>query len=125
MRSKPPEIAIIDDDSSFREALAGLVDSFGFISVPFESAIAFIASNRVADFACIITDVQMPQMDGLELQKWLGVQGHRMALIFVTAVLSGEIQSRAMDAGAAGFLGKPFDRESLLLHLRAAIASGA
>lgn len=121
VRPKPPEIAIIDDDVSFRESLVGLVDSFGFISVPFVSAIEFIASDRIADFACIITDVQMPHMDGLELQKWLGVKGHQLALIFVTAVPSDEIRSKAMDAGAIGFLGKPFDLEFLLLHLRAAI----
>ena len=123
VRPKPPEIAIIDDDVSFREALVGLVDSFGFISVPFVSAIEFIASDRIADFACIITDVQMPHMDGLELQQWLGVKGHQLALIFVTAVPSDEIRSKAMDAGAIGFLGKPFDREFLLLHLRTAIES--
>lgn len=124
VKPKPPEIAIIDDDVSFREALVGLVNSFGFVSVPFASAIDFIASGRVADFACIITDVQMPHMDGLELQKWLGVKGHqKIALIFVTGAPSGELRSKAMDAGALGFLGKPFDRECLLLHLRAAIES--
>lgn len=122
-RPKPPEIAIIDNDISFREALVGLVDSFGFSSVPFESAIEFIAFDRVPNFACIITDVQMPHMDGLELQRWLGVEGHRIALIFVTAVPSDEIRSKAMDAGAIGFFGKPFDQECLLLHLRTAIAS--
>jgi FixJ family two-component response regulator len=108
-----PLISIIDDDESVRFAIEDLACSLGFAACAFESAQDFLQSPHVAATACLITDVQMPGMNGLELQSDLLAQGHRMPIIFITAFPEKTIQARALAAGAVAFLEKPFDGCSL------------
>jgi FixJ family two-component response regulator len=107
-------ISIVDDDESVRETLKGLVRSFGLKASAFASAEEFLESNRLQETACLITDVQMQGMTGVELQTLLLNQGHDMPIIFMTAFPEERIRRRALNAGAFGFLGKPFDEKSLI-----------
>jgi FixJ family two-component response regulator len=107
-------ISIVDDDKSVREAAKLLVKSLGYATATFESAEAFLASGRLSDTACLITDVQMPGMSGVDLQSHLTENGHDLPVIFVTAYPEASIRARAMNAGAFGFLSKPFSEDSLI-----------
>jgi FixJ family two-component response regulator len=116
-------ISIVDDDESVRETLKGLVRSFGLKASAFASAEEFLESNRLQETACLITDVQMQGMTGVELQTLLLNQGHDMPIIFMTAFPEERIRRRALNAGAFGFLGKPFDEKSLIDCLDRALES--
>jgi FixJ family two-component response regulator len=120
---KVPMISIVDDDESVRETLKGLVRSFGLNASAFASAEEFLESNRLQDTACLITDVQMQGMSGVDLQTLLLNQGHDMPIIFMTAFPEERIRTRALNAGAFGFLGKPFDERSLIDCLDRALES--
>ena len=109
-----PVISIVDDDESVREATKGLVRSLGYGAATFASAEEFLGSERVLDTSCLITDVQMPGLSGVELQSRLLADGHRMPIIFITAYPEERIRARAVEAGASGFFSKPFDEESLI-----------
>jgi FixJ family two-component response regulator len=108
-----PLISIVDDDASVRCAIEDLACSLGFAARAFESAQDFLRSPHIGDTSCLITDVQMPGMNGLELQRELLAQGRRMPIIFITAFPEKTIQARAEAAGAVAFLEKPFDGCSL------------
>jgi FixJ family two-component response regulator len=112
--AKNAMISIVDDDKSVREAAKLLVKSLGYATATFESAEAFLASGRLSDTACLITDVQMPGMSGVDLQSHLTENGHDLPVIFVTAYPEASIRARAMNAGAFGFLSKPFSEDSLI-----------
>lgn len=114
-------IAIIDDDESVREATRGLVRSLGFNTATFASANDFLQSNRVSEAACLIADVQMPGLSGVELQSLLIAQGNRTPIIFITAYPEERIRTRVLNAGAVGFLAKPFDDKCLIDCLAAAL----
>jgi FixJ family two-component response regulator len=114
MTLKAAVISIVDDDYSVREATSCLVRSLGYAAAAFASAEEFLRSERVHDTSCLITDVQMPGLDGLELQRRLIQDGHRMPVIFITAFPEEKIRTRALEAGAYGFLKKPFDDQSLI-----------
>ena len=120
---KVPLIAIVDDDESFRRATSSLIRSLGYGVEPFASAEAFLESDRVSDTDCLITDVQMPGMTGIELQSKLIAQGSRLPVIFVTAFPETEARGRALAAGAVGFLGKPFSDQKLIHCLNAALSA--
>src|ERR1700751_938637 len=105
-------ISIVDDDDCVREAIGDLVQSLGHETATFESAEDFLESGRVADTSCLITDVQMPGLNGLELQSQLRADGHRTPVIFVTAFPEDKNRKRAMNGGAVGFLSKPFDENA-------------
>ena len=107
--SRVPSISIIDDDASVRVATSRLVRSLGYAAHTFESADGFLQSPRVNDTTCVITDVQMPGMSGIELQNLLIAQGRSVPMIFITAFPEESIRSRALNAGAVCFLSKPFD----------------
>jgi FixJ family two-component response regulator len=107
-------ISIVDDDASVREATKGLVRSLGYRAATFGSAEEFLGSERLHDTACLITDVQMPGLSGVELQSRLIEDGHRMPVIFLTAFPEDRVRDRALGAGAYGFLSKPFDEENLI-----------
>jgi FixJ family two-component response regulator len=107
-------ISIVDDDESIRNAVKALIRSMGYATATFASAEEFLQSGRLHDTACIITDVQMPGMSGIDLQDHLTTSGHRVPVIFVTAFPDESIRERAMEAGACGFLSKPFREESLI-----------
>lgn len=118
---KEPLISIVDDDISFREALAGLLHSFGYSIATFESGPDFLVSDRRYTTACLILDIQMPRMSGLDLQAKLVEQGQATPVIFVTSRADVHTLSRAMDAGAIAVLCKPFDHGQLLTYVRMAV----
>lgn len=112
--SKAPVISIVDDDESVREATKGLVRSLGYATATFASAEEYLRSDRVRDTSCLITDVQMPGMTGVELQDRLIASGKRTPVIFVTAFPEENIRARVLEAGAFGYLSKPFNDECLI-----------
>jgi FixJ family two-component response regulator len=114
-------ISIVDDDKSVREAAKTLVRSLGYKTATFASAEEFLESGRLRDTACLITDVQMPGMSGVDLQSHLMANGHCTPVIFVTAYPEENVRERAMVAGAFGFLSKPFSEESLIACLDRAL----
>ena len=107
-------IAVIDDDRGFREALEGLIISLGYSAVTFECAQAFLASPERHTVACIILDVRMPGMDGLELQAKLKGEPPTPPIVFVSSYVDEWVRERAIDAGAVGFFGKPVDHTALI-----------
>ena len=121
-----PVISIIDDDASVRVATDRLVRSLGYIAHTFASAEEFLASSQANDTCCMIADVQMPGMSGIELQSHLLAQGRRLPIIFITAFPEESARTKALNAGAVCFLTKPFDGPTLVRHLDAVLqgASG-
>ena len=117
-------ISIVDDDPSVREATKGLVRSLGYGAAAFASAEDFLQSDQVNDTACLITDVQMPGLSGVELQSRLIAQGNCTPIIFITAFPEQRIRTRALEAGAVGFLSKPFDEDRLIEYIHAALNGG-
>jgi FixJ family two-component response regulator len=107
--SKVRIVSIIDDHASAHVAIEGLVRSLGFVACAFQSAEDFLRSPRANETSCLITDVQMPGMNGVELQSHLVGQGCRLPIIFITAFPEHSIRKRAEAAGALAFLEKPFD----------------
>jgi FixJ family two-component response regulator len=120
---KVPVISIVDDDESVREVTTGLVRSFGYVAAPFASAEEFLQSDCVRDTSCLISDVQMSGLSGVELQDRLNAAGHRVPIIFITAFPEERIRSRVLKAGACGFLTKPFSDDSLFECLDIALKS--
>ena len=123
--SKGPVISIVEDDAAVRAATENLVKSVGFGVYTFASAEEFLRSNRVAETACLISDVQMPNMSGVELQASLANRGFRIPTIFMTAFPDESVRRRAMDAGAVGFLHKPFNGKALIQFIQDVISQGA
>jgi len=119
--AKMTMISIVDNDRFVREAMGDLVQSLGYEAATFDSAEHFLQSGRLAETSCLITDLQMPGLSGLALQSHLLAEGHRTPVIFITAVPEEKFRSCAKDAGAVGFLGKPFDEESLINCLDTAL----
>jgi len=119
--SKLPLVAIIDDDASVRATTDSLVRSLGYIVNTFASAEEFLRSNRLDDLSCVIADVQMPGMSGVELQAHLLTQGNQVPFIFVTAFPDERVRAQALRAGAICYLTKPFDGENLIQGLQAAL----
>jgi FixJ family two-component response regulator len=114
-------ISIIDDDESVRRTTTRLIESFGFRAAAFESAEKCLSSHHLNDASCLIVDVRMPGMNGLQLQNQLAMAGCRIPIIFITACDDKESRQRAMQAGAVAFLGKPFTDEQLLQWIRSAL----
>ena len=107
-------ISIVDDDPSVREAMLGLVRSLGFEAVTFPSAEDFLQSEQIDGTTCLITDLQMPGLSGIELQSQLISRGSSVPIIFVTASPERGIEAQVRSAGAVGFLNKPFDDRTLI-----------
>lgn len=116
-----PIISIVDDDPSVRAATAGLVRSFGYVAQSFSSAEEFLSSSDIKSTSCLITDVQMPGMSGLDLQEALLAQGRRIPVIFITAFPEKRIRDRAQANGALAYLEKPFEGETMARCLTAAL----
>src|SRR5262249_1792319 len=115
-------ISIVDDDDFVRESLRDLIESLGYDVATFRSAERFLEAECLAETSCLITDLQMPGLSGLDLQGQLMADGHRIPVIFVTAFPDEKFQVRAMRAGAVGFLSKPFDESSLISCLKSALS---
>jgi FixJ family two-component response regulator len=123
IQGKAQMVAIVDDDDLMRTALQGLLKSAGLLTHAFASADEFLRSGHQHDVACLITDIRMPGMSGLELQAQLNADHCRIPTIFITAHGDAKMRMQAMRAGAVEFLAKPFDDEALLESVRAALES--
>ena len=115
-------IAIVDDDESVRIATRSLVRSLGFTAHAFSSAEEFLQSPHVDECSCVITDMQMPGLSGLDLQSRLLTEGRRIPIIFMSAFVDEDVEARAMRAGAVCFLCKPFDGRFLIKCLEEALS---
>jgi FixJ family two-component response regulator len=118
-------ISIVDDDESVREATKSLVRSLGYKAATFGSAEAFLGSMEMMATSCLITDVQMPGLSGVQLQDRLIADGHQMPTIFVSAFPDERIQRQVLESGAIGYLHKPFEEERLIECIDTALKSRA
>ena len=118
---KTKTIAIIDDDESVRRALQGLLKEAGLQAKAFSCAEEFLDSGQQYETACLITDIRMPGMSGLDLQVKLNAQNCRIPTIFITAHGDADMRSNALRAGAVEFLAKPFKNDVLLEHVATAL----
>src|ERR1043165_2169189 len=109
-----PLISIVDDDESVRTALKSLIDAVGFRAGVFDSGEKFLNSPLLSQTDCLITDVRMPGMSGLELQDRLSAAGRSIPIVFISAHEDREARARGLRAGAIDFLQKPFSEDSLL-----------
>jgi FixJ family two-component response regulator len=114
-------ISVVDDDESVRRTTTLLIESFGFPAAAFESAELFLRSGHLHDTSCLVLDVQMPGMNGLQLQSHLAAAGCGIPIVFISGYESKDFRQRAVQAGAAAFLGKPFSDEQLLQTIRSAL----
>ena len=114
-------ISIVDDDESVRRTTKLLIESFGYRAAGFESAESFLTSSQLHATSCLVLDAQMPDMNGLQLQRHLTSEGWSIPIIFITAYGNKESHSQAMLAGAVAFLDKPFSDEQLLASIRSAL----
>jgi FixJ family two-component response regulator len=119
--ARVPLISIVDDDDAVRNSLDDLIRSIGFRTQGFPSAEAFLSSNQARDTACLILDVRMPGMNGLDLQRQIVAANWRIPIIFITSHADDDARARALEAGAVDFLSKPFREEELLNAIDAAL----
>ena len=119
MPQKSLTVYVVDDDESIRRALKRLLKSMGYHAVTFNSAEDFVEATSCRGGGCLILDIRLPGMTGLDLQEKLAASGARVPVIFMTAHDNPQWQQRAKEAGAIAYLKKPFDEESLLgaIHL--------
>ncbi|MEA2257779.1 MAG: hypothetical protein QOJ51_604 [Acidobacteriaceae bacterium] len=117
----PRLTAIIDDDEAMQDSLRDLMEAAGLVAHCFESAEEFLASDLRAQAACLIVDIRMPKMSGLQLQAKLKEEECNVPIIFITAHGDARMRIRAMREGAVEFLAKPFDHHLLLKRVRAAL----
>ncbi len=116
-------VAIVDDDDLMRSALQGLLKSAGLPAQAFASAEEFLKSGQQQQAGCLVADIRMPGMSGLELQARLNADHCRIPTIFITAHGDEKMRMQALRAGAVEFMAKPFDDEALLESVRAALES--
>jgi len=116
-------IAVIDDDASVRLALQSLLRSFGYEVMIFPSAMAFLGAPERHEPDCIISDVQMPQMSGPDLQDRLVADGDTVPMIFITAFPEKAVEARVIERGAVAVLSKPFDGNEIAAHVERALGS--
>jgi FixJ family two-component response regulator len=121
--AKTPLISVVDDDDSVRESLRGLLRSVRFGVEVFASAEEFLSSEQVLDTDCLILDVRMPGMSGLDLQQKLAASHPEMPIIFITSHGDEDLKSRALNGGAVDYLLKPFSEEALLNAVQTALST--
>ena len=122
--AKPPLISVVDDDESVRESLSGLLRAVGFAAAEFPSAEEFLRSAHAGETDCLILDVRMPGMNGLELQRHLAATQVEIPIIFITAHNGDEgLRSAALDGGATAYLSKPLSEDTVLNAVHAALHS--
>lgn len=119
----PRYVAIVDDDESVREALGNLLRSVGFEVQAFSTAEAFLDSPERRSAACVVSDIQMPGMDGLELQRRLAASGSTLPVILMTAFPRDHVRRQAEEQGAVALLAKPFDGNRLIACVQRALQS--
>jgi FixJ family two-component response regulator len=111
-------VCVVDDDESIREALPDLLNEFGYSVRPFSSALEFLASDAVDEARCLLLDISMPDMTGIELQAELKRQDKRIPIIFISATQDEALRARVIELGAEACLTKPFTDTALLEALR-------
>jgi FixJ family two-component response regulator len=116
-----PLISVVDDDESMREAIRGLMKSLGYAAVAFASAEEFLSSCQIPRTSCLITDVQMPGITGLELHHRLLAAGKIIPTILITAYPDDSARERALGDGVVSYLSKPFDENDLLTCIRSSL----
>jgi two-component system response regulator FixJ len=121
--AEAPMVHVVDDDASVRDSLALLLESAGFSVRTYDSAMAFLESASDHTAGCVLTDVQMPELNGLELQRRMGELGIRLPVIVMTGHGDVPIAVEALKAGAMDFLEKPFEEPHLLAAVASAIAA--
>jgi FixJ family two-component response regulator len=114
-------ISVVDDDEPFREAMTSLMKSLGFEVEAFSSAEAFLASPRLASTSCVIADVHMPAMTGIDLHRQLVASGRSVPVILITAYPDDDVRARALAAGVICYLSKTFDDDALLGFVRSTL----
>lgn len=114
-------ISVVDDDESMREAIRGLMKSLGYTAVAFASAEEFLSSCQIPRTSCLITDVQMPGITGLELHHRLLAAGKIIPTILITAYPDDSARERALGDGVVSYLSKPFDENDLLTCIRSSL----
>jgi FixJ family two-component response regulator len=114
-------ISVIDDDASVRAATDNLLSSYGYVVHTFASAEEFLQSAGLDDSLCVVADVQMPAMSGLDLLTHMRARGYAAPFIFITAFPEESVRDRALKAGAIGFLAKPFAGPALISCVEAAL----
>jgi FixJ family two-component response regulator len=117
-------ISIVDDDASVRSATVDLLNSFGFACEVYSSAEEYLGSERIANTSCLILDVNMPGLDGLELQSQLKELGYSTPVIFITVLPEERTRKQATQAGAICYLPKPYSDAELIGCIRSALARG-
>src|SRR5271170_1501658 len=121
VQQKTGIIAIVDDDAPLREALGSVMKATGFLTDTFATAEEFLNSAKCQDTICLILDVRLPGMSGIELQKRLADANSQVPIIFVTAHGDASLRDLVMKAGAAGFLNKPVRSDALLKEIHSAL----
>ena len=122
MTGVPKQLVVgVDDDFRLRESLKSLVESAGYAAATYSSAEEFLQSGALAGAACLVTDVRMPGMNGIELQRRIRLERPELPVIFISAHQDDEARERALDEGAIRFLYKPFDGAELLRTIEAAL----
>jgi FixJ family two-component response regulator len=117
----PPVIAVVEDDAAMREALSELLEALSIASVTFDRAETFLSALSPGRFDCLITDLHLPGISGLELQRQLKALGSSIPVIVITSSLDPLARSRSMQEGAFAYLTKPFSDQVLMTHVRAAL----
>ncbi|MDE2356647.1 MAG: response regulator [Alphaproteobacteria bacterium] len=121
MTSRRPCVAVVDDDASFRDALSGLLRAMDFDVCAFASAAAYLEGGRACGAACLMLDVNMPGMSGLELQDRLKDDGFAVPIIFITSQTDASVRDRALSGGAVAVMEKPFDQRVLMAIIARAL----
>jgi FixJ family two-component response regulator len=116
-------VIAVDDDRRVRESIESLIESAGYAPVMFSSGEEFLRSGSLAAATCVITDVRMPGMDGIEVQRRIRLERPKLPVIFISGRQSAETRQRALDEGAVEFLYKPFDAVGLLEVVQAALTN--
>jgi FixJ family two-component response regulator len=122
---KIPVVSIVDDDPGVRSAMVALLRSLGYRALGFSSAEEFLSAPEIEEINCLILDVHMPGMSGIDLQRTLARQNRKLPIIFITAFSDDRLRRQAMDGGACCFLTKPFDPGQVATCLASALARRA
>lgn len=120
-RNEHPLLCVVDDDESVRESLPDLIKEFGFAARAFSSAEEFLSSGAVDETSCLILDIAMPGMGGLELREELKRRGREIPIIFITGQRDETVRARVLRQRVAGFLLKPFNDTDLLAAIKTAL----
>jgi FixJ family two-component response regulator len=121
MRNERPLVSVVDDDQSVRESLPVLLNEFGYSVRVFSSALEFLSSDALENTRCLLLDIAMPGMTGIELQAKLKRRNQRVPIVFITATRDDATRARVIELGAVACLAKPFSDTALLQAMRSAI----